>query len=125
MTLYSTFGVPDDRLRTRELEEHALEGREACGIEVLDHLDDDRRVESREALVPVRERAVKEADAPALLLGHPLESQAVRRDLERAVRDVDADDLLEGRLGKERTEDASAAAAEVEDALGAFLREAV
>ena len=40
ITLYSRFGVVSTTCGPRALEEHALEGREARRIEVLDHLDD-------------------------------------------------------------------------------------
>src|SRR5207245_1473014 len=57
-----------NRRRLSEVEEDALERGEARWIEMLDYLDDGRRVVAGEALVAIGERPVEERDARPLPL---------------------------------------------------------
>src|SRR5262245_15642754 len=107
----------DDRGGARLLEDDPLERGEPRRIEVLDHLDRGGRVEAGQALVAVGQGGLEELDALALSRRELLEPQARMRDLERPVRDVDAEDLLELSLVHELADELAAAAAEVDDPL--------
>ena len=72
-------GAAAGRTRTRARSNAA----EARRVEVLDDLDERRGVEARQPRVAVGQRAVEELDPLALALGHPVEPQAPRGDLQR------------------------------------------
>src|SRR5262249_36651308 len=115
-------GGDDGRPGPRELEQRALEGREARLVQVLDDLDDRGSVEAVETLVPVEQRAVDEPDALALLVREPAansEAQLLLRDLQRAQGHIHSDDLRELLLPEERLEQLAFSATQVEHALGA------
>jgi hypothetical protein len=90
-----------------------LYGGQARRVEVLDHLHYRRRVVAGQALVAVGQRPVQQADA--LLLGgrQAVEPQPVARRLQGAIRDIHADDLLEGAVAQQRLQEAALAAAQV------------
>jgi hypothetical protein len=69
-------GRDDDVRRAGGLEHRTFESRQPARLDVLDDLHEDRRVVSRQARVPVRERALQQAEALALALVHPLEAHA-------------------------------------------------
>ena len=116
-TLYSAFGVVTTTVAgLRELEHDALERGEARRIEVLDHLDRARRVEAGEAARRDRSASPGTArSARAGVSGIRSRLQAVARDLERARRDVDADDLRRTLLrAQESRQQPALAAAEID-----------
>src|SRR5579884_2961076 len=81
-------GREDDRARLHEFKEDSLEGGEALGVEVLDHLDNGRRIVTFQAPVTVGERAVEQGDALALPLRHPIEMETLSGAFQYTVRDV-------------------------------------
>ena len=94
-TLYSTFGVVTTTVSGRANSNNdPLERRQPRRIEMLDHFDDRRRVEARQPLVAVGQRAVQQLDPlrSGRSAGGPACSR-VGRDLQRPVRHVQADDL--------------------------------
>ena len=111
----------DDRDRAGGAEEDTSKGIEPPGIEVLDHLDDGRRVVADQAGVPVGERAVQEADPLPLCRRQPLQPQPLRGPIERSMRGVQPDDLGELRVGQEHRQQPSLAAAEVQNPPSAAL----
>ncbi len=113
----------DHRARTRELEHGSLERREPRRFQVLDHLDDRSGLVAGEPPVSIHEGTLEELDALPLLLGHLLEPEPIAGDLQGSMRHVDADDLVEGLLLEERSNELALAAAEVQDPLGAALFE--
>ena len=89
-------------------------------VEVLDHLDDRGGVEPRQAPVAVGERAVQKVMRSVASGG--MRSRCSRlRNLQRAVGNVEADDLLELIFPAAALEELALAAAQVEDALCASL----
>ena len=117
--VFDVRGAQDGSLRSGELEENAFEGGEARWIEVLDDLDDGRGVIAFDPAIAVGEGAVEQLDARCLSRWQPVEAQAALGKLEGAMRGVQAGDLREGAVGKERTQQLTFTAAEVENALRA------
>src|SRR5438093_6895576 len=103
------------RGRPSVLEGDTLERRETRRAEMLDDLHYRRGVEAGEPAVAVYQRTVNQLDALPLLRRKAIESEPVRRHLERAPGHVHADDALEGAVGEEELEQSAFAAAEVHD----------
>src|SRR2546425_1018016 len=72
----------DDVPRLRALEHGALEGSEARGIEMLDHLDDRGRIVSLETAVTIGQRSMEQSDSLPLSLRHPIPIQTPPGDLQ-------------------------------------------
>lgn len=84
---------------------------------MLDDFDHASDVECLEARIFVDGRALHEFDAVSLLVAHAIELQTTRGNLERAHRDVDAQNVRDARLVQQFLDEFPLAASKVENAL--------
>src|SRR6185312_6750356 len=78
-----------------ELEEHALKRSKPRRVQRFEYFDDRSRIESAQPPVAVHERTLDHIDTSALLLWKLLKFKPVASDLDRAPRNVHAENLLE------------------------------
>ena len=108
----------DDRAGSGVGEHRALERGQPVGIQVLDHLHEDRRVVAAQPSVGVREGSLQEGQPGPLALGHPVQVQPPGGDLQRPGAHVDADDLDQRALLEQRLHQGAVAAAQVQHPRG-------
>jgi hypothetical protein len=108
----------DHRARSRVAKEHACKHIKPRRLQMLDHLDEHRRIVAHEPWVAVEQRTLDERQAPALLRGYVIQVQAGCGTVETASRHVypdDFDDFCDVLIVQEPADECAITAARVQD----------
>src|SRR6266536_3937225 len=103
-----------DRLWSGEAKYQSRERVQPGWIEVLYHFDRGGSIETLDAAVAIRQRAVQQLDPRPLAIRGTLEMQLLTRGLGRAIGHIQADDLGELTFSAQQAQEVPFAAAQIE-----------